>query len=217
MIRRHSAMPFAAGMYAYPGGRVDPRDADAEVGWAGPSAADWAAVLQCDESRGARAGVRCRPRDVRGVRRPACRRGLATRSSPTRPATTGRCSGRRWSTGRCRSPTFSPARPRPAHRSAVRVGALDHAGVRAAALRHPLLRRGAAGRAARPGRLGRGRPGGLDAARRRRRRSRLGRDGDVAADVRDLDRAGRLQRASPTSSAAAPTRTHPDRDARASR
>lgn len=50
MIRRHSAMPFAAGMYAYPGGRVDPRDADAEIGWAGPSAAEWAAVLRCDEA-----------------------------------------------------------------------------------------------------------------------------------------------------------------------
>jgi 8-oxo-dGTP pyrophosphatase MutT (NUDIX family) len=48
LIRRHSAMPFAAGMYAYPGGRVDPRDADAEVGWAGPTAQEWAAVLQCD-------------------------------------------------------------------------------------------------------------------------------------------------------------------------
>lgn len=50
LIRRHSAMPFAAGMYAYPGGRVDPRDADAAVGWAGPSAAEWAGTLRCDEA-----------------------------------------------------------------------------------------------------------------------------------------------------------------------
>jgi 8-oxo-dGTP pyrophosphatase MutT (NUDIX family) len=48
LIRRHSEMPFAAGMYAYPGGRVDPRDADAEVGWAGPTADEWADVLRCD-------------------------------------------------------------------------------------------------------------------------------------------------------------------------
>ncbi len=50
LLRRHAAMAFAAGMYAFPGGTVDPRDSDAAVAWAGPTAADWAARLACDEA-----------------------------------------------------------------------------------------------------------------------------------------------------------------------
>jgi len=50
LLRRHSAMPFAAGMYAYPGGRVDERDSDADLGWAGPTAQTWAERLRCDEA-----------------------------------------------------------------------------------------------------------------------------------------------------------------------
>ncbi|MEU8133285.1 NUDIX hydrolase [Streptodolium elevatio] len=42
LLRRHAGMKFAAGMYAFPGGAVDPRDADHEVGWAGPAPEDWA-------------------------------------------------------------------------------------------------------------------------------------------------------------------------------
>lgn len=49
LIRRHSAMPFAAGMYAFPGGTVDPRDYDPPVRWVGPSPAEWAQRLRCDE------------------------------------------------------------------------------------------------------------------------------------------------------------------------
>lgn len=45
LIRRVRSMAFAGGMYAFPGGSVDPRDADHEVGWAGPSPAEWAARL----------------------------------------------------------------------------------------------------------------------------------------------------------------------------
>ncbi|MBA3309256.1 MAG: NUDIX hydrolase, partial [Nocardioidaceae bacterium] len=41
---------FAGGMYAFPGGTVDRRDADHATAWAGPSAADWAARLSCSES-----------------------------------------------------------------------------------------------------------------------------------------------------------------------
>ncbi|WP_407912930.1 NUDIX hydrolase [Kitasatospora sp. NE20-6] len=48
LLRRRSSMAFAAGMYAYPGGGVDPRDADAELGWAGPTPAEWAARLGVD-------------------------------------------------------------------------------------------------------------------------------------------------------------------------
>ena len=56
LLRRHSRMAFAAGMYAFPGGTVDPRDSDRAVAWAGPSPAEWADRLDCDEL-GARALV----------------------------------------------------------------------------------------------------------------------------------------------------------------
>jgi 8-oxo-dGTP pyrophosphatase MutT (NUDIX family) len=40
LLRRVAGMAFAGGMTAYPGGGVDPRDADATVAWHGP-APDW--------------------------------------------------------------------------------------------------------------------------------------------------------------------------------
>lgn len=42
-------MAFAPGAFVFPGGSVDPRDADAEVAWAGPSAEEWAAALDAPE------------------------------------------------------------------------------------------------------------------------------------------------------------------------
>jgi len=48
-LRRHVSMDFAAGMAVFPGGGVDRRDFDASVGWAGPSPAEWATRLGCDE------------------------------------------------------------------------------------------------------------------------------------------------------------------------
>src|SRR6478609_11369699 len=48
LLRRRASMAFAAGMYAYPGGGVDPRDADAEIGWAGPSPEEWGERLGLD-------------------------------------------------------------------------------------------------------------------------------------------------------------------------
>lgn len=45
LLRRAIGMAFAGGMYAYPGGGVDPRDSAADIGWAGPSAAEWARRL----------------------------------------------------------------------------------------------------------------------------------------------------------------------------
>ncbi|MFD3538892.1 NUDIX hydrolase [Streptomyces sp. NPDC058662] len=48
MLRRRVSMAFAAGAYAYPGGGVDPRDEEHQVGWAGPSLDDWAARLGTD-------------------------------------------------------------------------------------------------------------------------------------------------------------------------
>jgi 8-oxo-dGTP pyrophosphatase MutT (NUDIX family) len=44
MLRRRTSMAFAAGMYAYPGGGVDPRD-ERPVGWAGPPLEAWASRL----------------------------------------------------------------------------------------------------------------------------------------------------------------------------
>jgi 8-oxo-dGTP pyrophosphatase MutT (NUDIX family) len=48
-LRRHVDMAFAAGMCVFPGGGVDPRDFDHQIGWVGPSAAEWAALLGTDE------------------------------------------------------------------------------------------------------------------------------------------------------------------------
>src|SRR5258705_8188202 len=50
VIRRVATMAFAASMYVFPGGGVDPRDAAVQPDWAGPSPAEWAARLRLDES-----------------------------------------------------------------------------------------------------------------------------------------------------------------------
>ena len=49
LLRRTKGMPFAGGMTAYPGGGVDPRDGDTDIGWAGPSPAQWATAFGCDQ------------------------------------------------------------------------------------------------------------------------------------------------------------------------
>jgi 8-oxo-dGTP pyrophosphatase MutT (NUDIX family) len=49
LMRRQVSMEFAGGMCVFPGGGVDPRDADGTVGWAGPAPADWAQRLATDE------------------------------------------------------------------------------------------------------------------------------------------------------------------------
>ncbi len=48
-LRRQVSMDFAAGMAVFPGGGVDPRDYDADVAWAGPTPAEWAERLGCDD------------------------------------------------------------------------------------------------------------------------------------------------------------------------
>ncbi len=45
MLRRKSSMAFAPGAFVFPGGSVDPRDADEGVGWAGPAAAEWGRIF----------------------------------------------------------------------------------------------------------------------------------------------------------------------------
>jgi 8-oxo-dGTP pyrophosphatase MutT (NUDIX family) len=47
LLRRHSRMAFAAGMYAFPGGRVDPHDYDPDIGWVGGSTYQWAESFKC--------------------------------------------------------------------------------------------------------------------------------------------------------------------------
>jgi len=42
LLRRVRGMAFAGGMHVFPGGSVDPADATADLGWAGPPAGEWA-------------------------------------------------------------------------------------------------------------------------------------------------------------------------------
>ncbi|MFD7012361.1 NUDIX hydrolase [Rhodococcus jostii] len=51
LLRRVKGMAFAGGMTVFPGGGVDPSDADAEVDWAGPSVDWWAARFSTDAAR----------------------------------------------------------------------------------------------------------------------------------------------------------------------
>jgi 8-oxo-dGTP pyrophosphatase MutT (NUDIX family) len=49
LLRRQKTMAFAAGMYVFPGGSVDPRDeALPESSWIGPAPRDWAKILTAD-------------------------------------------------------------------------------------------------------------------------------------------------------------------------
>jgi 8-oxo-dGTP pyrophosphatase MutT (NUDIX family) len=50
MLRRVPTMAFAPQMMVFPGGGVDPRDADPHLPWAGPSPAEWGRVLIADEA-----------------------------------------------------------------------------------------------------------------------------------------------------------------------
>lgn len=48
LLRRHVGMEFAAGMSVFPGGGVDPRDADLpDALWAGPTPQEWAERMAC--------------------------------------------------------------------------------------------------------------------------------------------------------------------------
>ncbi|MDG6100662.1 NUDIX domain-containing protein [Dactylosporangium aurantiacum] len=50
LLRRVPTMAFAASMYVFPGGGVDPRDAAVLPDWAGPTPAQWAQRLRLEES-----------------------------------------------------------------------------------------------------------------------------------------------------------------------
>jgi len=45
MLRRQSSMAFAPGAFVFPGGSVDARDAEIEIGWAGPDAQEWGRMI----------------------------------------------------------------------------------------------------------------------------------------------------------------------------
>ncbi len=50
LLRRAKAMAFAGGMHVFPGGSVDPADAESHVRWSGPSPAQWGAWFSADEA-----------------------------------------------------------------------------------------------------------------------------------------------------------------------
>src|SRR3954471_1727255 len=50
LLRRHVDMAFAAGMCVFPGGGVDRRDFDADIGWGGAGPAGWASLMGTDEA-----------------------------------------------------------------------------------------------------------------------------------------------------------------------
>lgn len=50
LMRRQTSMAFAAGMYVFPGGGMQPSDAAADMPWAGPDSQAWAMQLGCEES-----------------------------------------------------------------------------------------------------------------------------------------------------------------------
>jgi 8-oxo-dGTP pyrophosphatase MutT (NUDIX family) len=50
MLRRQATMAFAPGAYVFPGGSVDSRDADEQVAWTGPDAADWGRIFDAPPS-----------------------------------------------------------------------------------------------------------------------------------------------------------------------
>ena len=116
-------MAFAGGMCVFPGGGVDPRDFDAEIGWAGPPPAEWAALLGTDEAL-ARALVCAAVRETfeeSGVLLAGPTDGPRRRRTP--PATTGRPTGARSRPASCRFADFLDRRGlRAAHRPAAAAG-----------------------------------------------------------------------------------------------
>ena len=139
-------------------------DSEAHLDWAGPTPASGRERLGVAAGRPRRRSSA--PPPGRSSRRPAC-------CSPARTRTTvvGDVSGADWEAARQAldgrraraSPTLLAERGlHAARRTCCCRGPVDHAGVRAAPLRHVLLRRPAAGGAADPRRLRRGRPHPVD-------------------------------------------------------
>ena len=51
LLRRTLDMAFAGGFCVFPGGGVDPRDFDHEIGWVGPSPQEWARLIDTSEEQ----------------------------------------------------------------------------------------------------------------------------------------------------------------------
>ena len=51
LLRRTAELEFAPGAYVFPGGSVDPHDADETIAWAGPGPADFGALLDVPPDR----------------------------------------------------------------------------------------------------------------------------------------------------------------------
>ncbi|WP_168583200.1 NUDIX hydrolase [Gephyromycinifex aptenodytis] len=64
MLRRTASMAFAPRMMVFPGGGVDPRDADRDLPWCGPSPASWARDLATEDEDLARELVVAAAREV---------------------------------------------------------------------------------------------------------------------------------------------------------
>ncbi len=92
LLRRRSSMAFAPGAFVFPGGSADARDADTEVGWAGPDAADWGRLL------GAPAGL-ARVLVCAAVRETFEESGVLL-AGPTAGTVVGSTAGRDWEAGR---------------------------------------------------------------------------------------------------------------------
>ena len=200
-------MAFAPNMYAFPGGSVDPRDADrrrrlgrAVAGLVGGRGS------ACPSRTPGRSSA---PRSARCSRSVASCWPAPDESTVVGDVSVGRLGGRPAS--RC-----SPGRPRwcellGARGLAVRsdllcaVGPVAHAGVRAAPVRHVLLPRPPARPAGHPGR--RRRVGALDLAGA----GRGGPAADAAADQAHPRRAGRRRRdrRTPSRASAGPGRGPP--------
>ena len=134
------------GMCVFPGGGVDKRDFDADIGWVGPTPARVGGAAR--HRRGVRPGpgLRRGAGDVRGVRRAAGRadHGLGRRGHHRRRLGGG--PPRAGGPGGLLHLLPGPARPQAAHGPAAAVGLLGDTGLRAAAVQRAVLRR----RAARP-------------------------------------------------------------------
>ena len=157
MVVRHQEIDFASGALVFPGGKVDPGDADAA--WA-----DLAPYTAAAPDRDLRGGGRAR--DLRGGGPGAgAAAGYASHAGCRRHAPPGRDLSRAAARGRDDLPR-SRARRGPAarHRPDGALCPLDHAGAGGQALRHALSAGGGAGRPAGRARWGRIRRGLLDRA-----------------------------------------------------
>ena len=167
MLRRVRSMAFAAGVFAFPGGSVDPRDSEEGLAWAGPDPDEWGRAL------GAPAAL-ARALVCAAVRETFEESGVLL-AGPDATSVVADTSGPDWEADRqglldhSLSLAGFAQRPRPgtALRSAAPVGSLDHPGRRGPPVRHQVLHRHHPGRPADQARRRRGRPGGLVAAGRR--------------------------------------------------